>query len=375
MRLSHSDMKWLSSYEGYHYAVNNSGRYADTLDLMRKCVRPGSVVIDLGMYPGHLALLAKRYLHAQMTGLSFAHSSSFERQMAKEGIRIVETDISEGDLPFEEQSFDAAICTEIIEHLDRPLDLLMKANHLLKPGGILILSTPNHASLKNRVNLLIGKPTNQHLFGVEHAYQMNEWVHKREYTSGELRRLLEPVGFDIEEVRYTKLEHPADSLRTVLTHLLKGVLYMKQSFKGGIILAARKVRSAEYTSAVPHALRSSIRASVDSIRTKPGHEISLEIVATNTGDTTWLRENNSGYGFVQTGAHLLEGDSLVDYDFLRHPLPANLAPGESVSMELRFHAPKRTGEFIIELDMVNEGISWFKDSGSRTTMVRLVVEE
>ncbi len=376
MRLSRSDMQWLSGFEGYHYAVDNCGRYADTLRLMRDYVSGGTCVIDLGMYPGHLALLAGKHYGAKVMGLSFSHSSTFEGRMRKEGIEVIETDITKENLPFDEGSFDVAICTEIIEHLDRPLDLLMKANRILKTNGVLILSTPNHASLKNRVNLFFGKPTNQHLFGVDHVYQMNEWVHKREYTIGELGRLLEPVGFRIEKVQYTELEHPPDSFRTRVTQLLKKVLYLRQSLKGGIILAARKTRAAEYTSVVPGVLRSSVRAVPESVIAKPSEEIDLKVVAQNAGDTVWLRENGEGYGFVQLGGHLSDGNNaLVHFDYLRHPLSRDVAPRETEEIALRFKAPSSGGKYTLELDMVNEGISWFKDYGSVTARVKLDVRK
>jgi 2-polyprenyl-3-methyl-5-hydroxy-6-metoxy-1,4-benzoquinol methylase len=44
---------------------------------------------------------------------------------------------------------DAVTSFEVIEHLTRPLDMLLRAHEVLKPGGLLILSTPYHGYLKN----------------------------------------------------------------------------------------------------------------------------------------------------------------------------------------------------------------------------------
>lgn len=46
-------------------------------------------------------------------------------------------------------NFDAATCLEVIEHLYSPDSALQFARKALKPGGLLILSTPYHGYLKN----------------------------------------------------------------------------------------------------------------------------------------------------------------------------------------------------------------------------------
>lgn len=45
--------------------------------------------------------------------------------------------------PFEPDSFDAIIAGELLEHLDHPMEFLRRCLKTLKPGGSLILSTPN----------------------------------------------------------------------------------------------------------------------------------------------------------------------------------------------------------------------------------------
>lgn len=45
-------------------------------------------------------------------------------------------------LPFRDQSFDAVLCNEVLEHVRRPERLLSEAARLLRPEGVLILTTP-----------------------------------------------------------------------------------------------------------------------------------------------------------------------------------------------------------------------------------------
>ncbi|WP_240902228.1 class I SAM-dependent methyltransferase [Wenzhouxiangella sp. XN24] len=51
-------------------------------------------------------------------------------------------DVNNG-LPFPEASFDLIWCSEVIEHLVSPEAFVSECNRVLKPGGRLVLTTPN----------------------------------------------------------------------------------------------------------------------------------------------------------------------------------------------------------------------------------------
>jgi len=61
------------------------------------------------------------------------------------------------DLPFEPDSFDLAICTEVAEHLLWPQQLLKELHRILSPEGQLLVSVPNIASLSYRISWLLGR--------------------------------------------------------------------------------------------------------------------------------------------------------------------------------------------------------------------------
>lgn len=66
------------------------------------------------------------------------------------GDHLVHADLS-GALPWPESRFDAIVSTEGIEHLENRFAFLREAHRVLKPGGTLLLTTPNIAALRSRV--------------------------------------------------------------------------------------------------------------------------------------------------------------------------------------------------------------------------------
>lgn len=83
---------------------------------------------------------------------------SRERFSAPE-VQFVQMD-ARHELPIEDASLDFIVSVEVIEHISQPYEFLDQCRRLLKPGGMLVFSTPNVGNLQSRVrSLFMGLPS------------------------------------------------------------------------------------------------------------------------------------------------------------------------------------------------------------------------
>jgi ubiquinone biosynthesis O-methyltransferase len=119
---------------------------------------------------------------AEVTSLDVGEALLSKVAQKCESRRVV-GDVSH--LPFEDQSFDAVLCTEVIEHVRGPRQAVGELVRVLRPGGRLVLTTPNRLWLPaiRLATVLRLRPYE----GVEN------WV-----WPGTLRRWLEQSGIRLE---------------------------------------------------------------------------------------------------------------------------------------------------------------------------------
>jgi len=115
------------------------------------------------------------------------------------------------ELPLEPGSFDVVLCGDVVEHLRDPVAALARLRPLLKPGGRLVLSTPNVANWAVRLSLLAGRwrYTDRGILDRSHTHL---------FTRATLREALEQAGYRVERIDFS-VPVPGDS------DLLDGAAY------------------------------------------------------------------------------------------------------------------------------------------------------
>lgn len=148
-------------------------------------------MIDLGCGAGELSVFA-RDLGYDVTAVDVSEANVQSVQAM--GFAAQVADLNR-PLPFEDNSFDFATLVEVIEHVVNAELLLSEIARVLRPGGKLLVSTPNHAHYANRFRALIGKPPK------------GEGYHFRFFTRKRLESKLTGAGFRIVRRNSFNMDH------------------------------------------------------------------------------------------------------------------------------------------------------------------------
>ncbi|MGY4329373.1 SAM-dependent methyltransferase [Bradyrhizobium sp. LB7.2] len=157
-------------------------------------------VLDLGAYFGNLSLLLARSGWTVTALDSYAeYGEAFSRHlelMRSERIDVCDFETIGFDLAqLQAESFDAVCCMGVIEHIAHTPRLLLAAiDRVLKPGGWIVLDTPNLAYDYQRSKLAAGRSIFAPLteqFETDIPFE----GHHREYTPSEVRWMMERIGY------------------------------------------------------------------------------------------------------------------------------------------------------------------------------------
>lgn len=172
-------------------------------------VPKGARVLDVGCLPP-INLLAMRESGIDAEGVDL-NPQRFSQANSREGLTVKKCNIETERLPYDDGGFDAVVFTEVLEHLRIDIPFTLREMHrVLKPGGRLLLSTPNGLALNRLVHIVlqrrIGVPISVAFRELETHGQMG---HMREYTRREICDFLPTVGFKVEAVSYReRFFHP-----------------------------------------------------------------------------------------------------------------------------------------------------------------------
>jgi len=131
--------------------------------------------------------------------------AQFAARFDRHGVRWAKHDIARAPLPFSAHSFDLISLFAVLEHLPRPRNVFEEVRRLLRPGGIVLLTLPNVANLRNRLRLALGR--SPHADSIATWFQPAFSGHYREMTMQEVREALGSFGFCVLAAEYTNSCH------------------------------------------------------------------------------------------------------------------------------------------------------------------------
>lgn len=188
------------------YLRDNLFRLQQTLAILPPG-QPDSKLLELGASPYLMTLLLKRYTPYNMFITDFFGND----RPCKVSVRkynpeyneehVFECDnfnVERDDFPYPDSFFDMVLCCELIEHLALdPTHMLVEIHRVSKPGGRLLITTPNVLVLRH-INALLRK--RQNIYGPYSGYGVYG-RHNREWTIDEVIQLVSGCGYQVESAQ------------------------------------------------------------------------------------------------------------------------------------------------------------------------------
>jgi glycosyltransferase involved in cell wall biosynthesis/SAM-dependent methyltransferase len=229
------------------YAQTHLTRLAKTL-AMTPPGRAEDRVLEMGAYLQITPALKTKLGYGEVRGCYFGMLGKTEHRSAvsEHGEEFAcEMDLFNAEkdrFPYPDEHFTTVLCCELLEHLfEDPMHLMSEINRVVKPGGHVVLTTPNIASLRAIAAILQGYHP-----GLFHAYIRPSETgevdarHNREYTPREIGDLLDNSGFEVTRLDTGPfLEEPKPELIWV-DHLLDRYLLTREHRGDGIYVVGRK---------------------------------------------------------------------------------------------------------------------------------------
>ncbi len=267
-------------------------------------------------------------------------------------------------------SFDRIVCFDTFHHIPNWEAVLSEFARTLKPGGSIGFKEPGyrHSSAAS-----------------SQAEMHNHVVLENDIYMDQIAEYAQTVGLDflhwrtVTTRRFTLSQYHAarrSSFFSVARQLLGRRLFrtLRRGLEDNSIFFLSKGAPA-LDSRSGESLQAEITPTLAKFSAQGGEPVCLEANIVNRGRAIWLHATEDLIGTVMLGARLYNSNGEpVSLDWARARIPRDIAPGDSVSMEL--NGPTLpAGSYMVELDMVSEGVNWFAFAPSaRGPRVRVELE-
>lgn len=222
------------------YHKTHEARIARTLHVLLD-QKPSGVLLELGtgsVVPIALQELAPE-LEVHVTDFHLDEPASGVKQLVygnkERTVPVYRIDLESTPIPVPDETFDVVLCNEVIEHMEiDPMFMMAEINRILKPGGLLITTTPNIVSSWAVTKILHGI---EPYFYMQYRPTRNYYRHNYEYSIHSLVAVLKGAGFDGSAWTEDSFEEP----NYTDVNKLKAIGYPMHHVGDNIFAVSRKI--------------------------------------------------------------------------------------------------------------------------------------
>ncbi|MFH1655089.1 MAG: class I SAM-dependent methyltransferase [Candidatus Omnitrophota bacterium] len=227
----------------FHNPLKTRSRF---LNLINKYCKKNDRHLNIGFGVGDYEVFLSK-LPIQLYSIDHPDAPALQQDAAKSNIALSKTQLSTADifsskLPFKDNFFDSISLLEILEHL--PVQkipfAISEIKRVLKTNGYLYLSTPNLASLENRLILMFkGK-----LFLYLPKEGETIFDHLRTYTRSEIMKLFKDRNFRlVEEIFFSDnitWKAQGNIFHIIQSYFLKILIKLNKNFNNSLMFVMQK---------------------------------------------------------------------------------------------------------------------------------------
>lgn len=364
--------------------------------------RPGHTVLDFGAGMGWLTIVLLRSgchavaLDVSATALALARRALDAAALPADAPTARFVSYDGFRMPLDDASVDRVACYDALHHVPNKRTVLRELHRVLRDGGraCFVEPGPGHAA------------------SGEARTDVDEWgVLEDEVDAAALCAMAEEAGFARTHV--VPLPLPADNvLPPQRFRALWNAHDRAVGWTGNDALVVLE-KGGWPDSRAPERLAAGIDVGAADEQVAPGAEVRVRLRVVNSGDTRWLAmpavvdddaldyassflangpaeaaaarlgiyrqfiERHGLQGRVTVGARLWPVGShvLLDADYGRGFLAADLVPGDGADVEVRLRAPSTPGLYRVTFDGVDEYVTWFSAPDAAPAAIYLRVGE
>jgi len=221
-------------FEAAAYYHEHKTRYRRTLEHVAALpLPPQADILDVG--GGQIALLCGRLFDDR--GVVADVNEKYADALTRFNTRFVQCDLLHDDIP-DRDAFDLVALCEVIEHMPiPPHQVLEKVKAWIRPGGYLLITTPNLYRLRNVIRLALGREIFCTFYYPPRGQSLG---HPLEYDRKQLTWHIEHAGFVTRYVRHQQLVNVGSTPITKIARVLAAPFLTVPRWRDQLIAVAQK---------------------------------------------------------------------------------------------------------------------------------------